>query len=103
LVGYRIVGERPGGFQGEITIRNTGTTAINGWTLGFSSANGQTISTMWGGSPTQSGAKVSVTPASYTSTIAAAGSVTVGFIGAKSTTNAAPTAFTLNGSTCATS
>ncbi|NUO42762.1 MAG: cellulase family glycosylhydrolase [Streptomyces sp.] len=102
-VGYRVVGEWPGGFQGEITIRNTGTTAINGWTLGFSFANGQTISNMWGGTPTQSGADVSVAPASYTSTIAAAGSVTVGFIGAKGATNAAPTAFTLNGSTCATS
>ena len=102
-VGYRIVGEWPGGFQGEITIRNTGTTAINGWTLGFSFANGQTISNMWGGTPTQSGADVSVAPASYTSSIAAAGSVTVGFIGVKGTSNAAPTAFTLNGSTCATS
>ncbi|SNX56091.1 mannan endo-1,4-beta-mannosidase [Streptomyces sp. TLI_55] len=102
-VGYRVVGEWPGGFQGEITIRNTGTTAINGWTLGFSFANGQTISTMWGGTPAQSGANVSVTPASYTSTIAAAGAVTVGFIGAKSTANAAPTAFTLNGVTCVTS
>lgn len=102
-VGYRIVGEWPGGFQGEITVRNTGTTAINGWTLGFSFANGQTVSNMWGGTPTQSGANVTVTPASYTSSIAAAGSVTVGFIGAKGTTNAAPTAFTLNGSTCATS
>ncbi|MFF5497324.1 cellulase family glycosylhydrolase [Streptomyces aquilus] len=101
-VGYRVVGEWPGGFQGEITIRNTGTTAINGWTLGFSFADGQTISTMWGGTPTQSGANVGVTPATYTSTIAAAGSVTVGFIGGKGTTNAAPAAFTLNGGTCAT-
>jgi len=102
-VGYRIVGEWPGGFQGEITIRNNGTTAITGWTLGFSFANGQTVSTMWGGTPAQSGAHVSVAPVSYTSGIAAAGSVTVGFIGVKGTTNAAPTAFTLNGSTCATS
>ncbi|NNN30075.1 cellulase family glycosylhydrolase [Streptomyces sp. S3(2020)] len=101
-VGYRVVGEWPGGFQGEITIRNTGTAAINGWTLGFSFANGQTVSNMWGGTPTQNGAAVSVTPASYTSTIPAAGSVTVGFIGTKGTTNTAPTAFTLSGSTCTT-
>jgi mannan endo-1,4-beta-mannosidase len=57
---------------------------------------------MWGGTPTQSGAAVSVTPASYTSTIPAAGSVTVGFIGTKGTTNTAPTAYTLSGGTCAT-
>ncbi|MFF3333987.1 cellulase family glycosylhydrolase [Streptomyces sp. NPDC002888] len=101
-VGYRVAGEWQGGFQGEITIKNTGTAAINGWTLGFAFANGQTISNMWGGTPTQSGATVSVAPASYTSTISAGGSVTVGFIAAKGATNTAPTAFTLSGSTCAT-
>lgn len=100
-VGYRIVGQWPGGFQGEITIRNTGTTAIDGWKLGFAFANGQTITNMWGGTPTQTGGSVSVAPASYTSTIAAKGSVTVGFTGAQSGTNAAPAAFTLSGAACA--
>ena len=58
---------------------------------------------MWGGTPTQSGGAVSVAPASYTNTIAAGGSVTVGFIANKGATNAAPTAFTLNGSACSSS
>ncbi|WP_037677467.1 cellulase family glycosylhydrolase [Streptomyces griseus] len=101
-VGYRVVGEWQGGFQGEITIRNTGGSAINGWTLGFAFAGGQTIGNMWGGTPTQNGGTVSVTPASYTSTISAGGSVTVGFIGAKGGTNPAPASFTLSGSPCAT-
>ncbi len=101
-VGYRAVGEWPGGFQGEITLRNTGSAAISGWTLAFTFADGQTISTMWGGTPTQSGGAVSVTPASYTSTIPAAGSVTVGFIATKDATNTAPKVFTLNGTACST-
>ena len=101
-VGYRVVGEWPDGFQGEIAIRNTGTTTINGWTLAFAFANGQTVTNMWGGSPTQNGGTVSVAPASYTSTIPAGGTVTVGFTAAKGTTNAAPTAFTLSGTNCAT-
>ncbi|MGC5006178.1 cellulase family glycosylhydrolase [Streptomyces sp. DT203] len=101
-VGYRVVGEWPDGFQGEITIRNTGATTINGWTLAFAFANGQTVTNMWGGSPTQNGATVSVAPASYTSTIPASGSVTVGFTAAKGSSNAAPTAFTLSGTNCAT-
>jgi mannan endo-1,4-beta-mannosidase len=101
-VGYRIVGEWPNGFQGEIAIRNTGTTAISGWTLAFAFANGQTVSNMWGGVPTQSGGTVSVAPASYTAAIPAGGSVTVGFTAAKGGTNAAPTAFTLSGTACAT-
>lgn len=99
-VAYRIVNEWPGGFQGDITLGNTGATPINGWTLAFAFANGQTVSNMWGGTPTQSGATVSVTPASYTTLIPAGGSVNLGFTGVKGTTNAAPTAFTLTGSTC---
>ncbi|MGQ4387303.1 cellulase family glycosylhydrolase [Streptomyces sp. SAS_270] len=101
-VGYRVVNEWPGGFQGEIALRNTGTATLNGWTLAFSFANGQTVSNMWGGTPTQTGGTVSVVPAAYTSTITAGGSVTVGFIGAKGATNTAPTAFTLNGTSCTT-
>ncbi|MEU3618123.1 cellulase family glycosylhydrolase [Streptomyces sp. NPDC006872] len=101
-VGYRVVGEWPGGFQGDITLRNTGTTAISGWRLAFTFADGQTVTNMWGGTATQSGGAVSVAPASYTSTVPAGGSVTVGFIGSKGATNTAPTAFTLNGGACAT-
>ncbi|MEU9168034.1 cellulase family glycosylhydrolase [Streptomyces sp. NPDC048420] len=99
-VGYRVVGEWQGGFQGEIAIRNTGTSAVTGWKLGFSFADGQTVSNMWGGTAAQSGGAVTVSPASYTSTIPAGGSVTVGFIGSKGATNTAPTAFTLNGAAC---
>ncbi|MYS34571.1 MULTISPECIES: cellulase family glycosylhydrolase [unclassified Streptomyces] len=100
-VGYKVVGQWQGGFQGEITIRNTGTAAIDGWTLGFAFANGQTITNMWGGTPRQTGGAVSVTPASYTSTIAPNSTVTVGFTGNQSGTNAAPAAFTLGGAACA--
>ncbi|MFG2459615.1 cellulase family glycosylhydrolase [Streptomyces sp. NPDC048523] len=99
-VGYRVVGEWQGGFQGEIVIRNTGTASLSGWKLGFVFADGQTVSTMWGGTPAQSGGSVTVTPASYTNTIPAGGSVTLGFIGSKGATNTAPAAFTLNGAAC---
>jgi mannan endo-1,4-beta-mannosidase len=99
-VGYRVVGEWQGGFQGEIAIRNAGTSAVSGWKLAFAFANGQTVSNMWGGTAAQSGGSVTVTPASYTNTIPAGGSVTVGFIGSKGATNTAPTAFTLNGAAC---
>nr|WP_202453481.1 cellulase family glycosylhydrolase [Streptomyces sp. SID4913] len=99
-VGYQVVGEWQGGFQGEITISNTGTTAIDGWTLGFAFADGQTVTNMWGGTSAQSGGSVTVVPASYTSAIAANGSVTVGFTGSQNGTNTAPAAFTLDGAAC---
>ncbi|MEU1126611.1 cellulase family glycosylhydrolase [Streptomyces sp. NPDC005899] len=100
-VGYRVIGEWPGGFQGEITLRNTATAAVSGWQLGFAFADGQKISNMWGGVATQNGATVSVAPASYTSTIAAGGTVTLGFTAAKGAANTAPVAFTLGGAACA--
>ncbi|ANB10239.1 beta-mannosidase [Streptomyces ambofaciens] len=101
-VGYRVVGEWPGGFQGEIAVRNTGTAPIGPWTLTFAFADGQRITNMWGGTPAQNGGTVSVTPASYTATVPAGGTVTLGFTAGKGASNTAPTAFGLNGAACAT-
>ncbi|CAD55266.1 MULTISPECIES: cellulase family glycosylhydrolase [Streptomyces] len=101
-VGYRVVGEWPGGFQGEIAVRNTGSAAIGPWTLAFAFADGQTVTNMWGGTATQDAGAVSVAPASYTATIPAGGTVTLGFTARKGDTNTAPAAFRLNGAVCAT-
>ncbi|MFD8519864.1 cellulase family glycosylhydrolase [Streptomyces capillispiralis] len=99
-VGYRVTGEWPGGFQGEITVRNTGAAAVNGWTLRWTFPADQRVTNMWGGTPAQSGADVTVTSASYTAAIPASGSVTVGFTGTRTGANPAPTAFGLNGADC---
>ncbi|GGX02428.1 endoglucanase [Streptomyces malachitofuscus] len=99
-VGYRVTGEWPGGFQGEVTVRNTGSAAVNGWTLRWAFPAGQRITNMWGGTAAQSGAEVTVTSAAYTASIPASGSVTLGFTGTRSAANPGPTAFSLNGSDC---
>lgn len=101
-VAYRVVGEWNGGFQGEIVIRNTGTAPLDGWTLAFVFPSGQTVSSMWGGTATQSGGGVSVAPAAYNAGIPAGGTVTVGFLADKGSANAAPTGFTLSGAACTT-
>ncbi len=100
-VTYRVVNQWPGGFQADVTIRNTGTSAINGWTLRWTFPNGQTISNMWGGTPSQNGAEVTVTNASYTANITVNGSVGLGFVGTWNGANTNPTAFTLNDANCA--
>ncbi|GGS54105.1 cellulase family glycosylhydrolase [Streptomyces violaceus] len=102
-VGYRVTSSWPGGFQGEVTLRNTGTSAINGWTLRWAFPDSQRITNLWGGTATQSGSEVSVAAASYTATVPAAGSVTLGFTATRSTANPSPTAFTLNGAACSVS
>lgn len=88
---YQIVGEWPGGFQGEVTVRNNGTSATQGWTVRMTYADGQQINQMWGGSYTQSGSTVTVTNAGYNGTIAPSGTATFGFIASWNGSNTAPT------------
>ncbi|NUP38589.1 MAG: cellulose-binding protein [Streptomyces sp.] len=99
-VGYQVTNSWSGGFQGELVIHNTGSAALDGWTLAFSFTAGQTITQIWGGTVAQSGGAVTVTPVDYTRSIPAGGSVTVGFLANQGSTNPAPTAFVLNGGTC---
>ncbi|MFM9694326.1 cellulase family glycosylhydrolase [Streptomyces europaeiscabiei] len=101
-IGYRVTGAWSGGFQGEVVIRNTGTSAVDGWTLRWTFPDSQRVSSLWGGTVAQSGAAVTVTAASYTANIPAAGSVTLGFTATRGSANPAPTAFTLNGAACTT-
>ncbi len=101
-VHYAITNQWQTGFGATFTITNTGTTAINGWSLHFSFANGQTITQLWNGSYTQSGSAVTITNLSYNATIPAGSQASSepGFNGTWSGTNSAPTAFTLNGTAC---
>ncbi|MGW9495228.1 cellulase family glycosylhydrolase [Streptomyces prasinus] len=99
-VAYRVTNQWPGGFQGEVVIRNTGGTGIHGWTLDWSFPGAQRITNMWGGTPVQTGPEVSVASASYTASIPAAGSVTLGFTATTTDGNPGPSAFTLNGAAC---
>ncbi|WP_275412983.1 cellulose binding domain-containing protein [Rugosimonospora africana] len=100
-VTYAVTGQWAGGFQGDVQITNNGSAAINGWTLRWTYANGQVISQLWNGTLAQSGAAVTVTNVSYNPTIGAHATVDVGFLASwNNTTNAKPTAFTLNGASC---
>ncbi|MCL6588593.1 MAG: cellulase family glycosylhydrolase [Firmicutes bacterium] len=85
----------------NVTITNNTATAVNGWTLAWTFPGNQTISNLWCGTYTQSGASVSVKDAGYNATIGAnGGSTNFGFNINYSGTNAKPTSFTLNGVAC---
>jgi endo-1,4-beta-xylanase len=99
-VHYAVTNQWPGGFGVNVTIANTGSSTINGWTLSWTFANGQTITQIWNASASQSGGNVNATNLSYDSTIAPGGNVSFGFNGAWNGANNAPTAFTLNGAAC---
>lgn len=100
-VGYTITNQWTPGFQVGLSIDNTSATAINGWTLSWTFANGQTVTQLWNGAATQSGPTVTVKNLNYNASIPAGGSYKdTGFTGTWSGTNSIPTAFTLNGATC---
>jgi len=99
-VTYSLVNSWPGGFQGQTVIKNTGSSAVNGWTLAWTFPGDQKITQLWNGAYTQSGEAVRVTNASYNATIPPGGTATVGFTGTFTSNDTAPSAFTLNGSPC---
>jgi hypothetical protein len=99
---YTISPQNSTAFGAGITIENTGTVNWSSWTLTWAFPNGQTVSSLWNGNETQSGANVTVTNESYNGSIAAGGSYAgVGFNGTwNGVTNNAPASFAVNGTTC---
>ncbi|HEU4328663.1 MAG TPA: cellulose-binding domain-containing protein, partial [Roseiflexaceae bacterium] len=100
-VTYAVGNQWPGGFSANVTIKNTGTTAISAWTLGWAFPSGQQVSQIWNATHMQTGANVSASNLSYNGTIAPnGGTVSFGFNGSFGSTNTNPTSFTLNGVVC---
>jgi hypothetical protein len=99
-VAYTVSGSWPGGYQGAVTYKNTGTAAVNGWTLKWTMPSGHTVTSLWGGTATSSGSNVTVTSFDWNKQVAAGGTVSIGFIGGGDGTTSAPASFTVNGATC---
>ncbi len=100
-VNYAIQNDWGSGATVNVTIRNNASTAINGWTLAWAFPANQQISQMWSATYTQSGQNVLASNLSWNAVIPAnGGTVVFGFNLTYSGTNAAPTAFTLNGAAC---
>jgi chitodextrinase len=98
-VGYT-KSEWAGGLTASITVTNTGTVAINGWTLTFSFPGDTKVTSPWNATVTQSGAAVTATNVAYNGGIAAGANVGFGFQGTWTSNDAVPTSFSLNGSAC---
>ena len=103
-VDYTISPQTSSAFGAAVTIKNGGSTTLSGWSLTWTFANGQTIASSWNGTVSQSGANVTVTEQSGQTweNIPAGGNYSgFGFNGTwNGTTNAIPTAFSLNGTAC---
>ncbi|MDG6101171.1 cellulose binding domain-containing protein [Dactylosporangium aurantiacum] len=88
------------GFTASITITNTGTSTINGWTLGFTLPSGQSITSGWNATFSPASGQVSARNVNYNGTLAPGASVDIGFQATHTGNTAEPAAFTLNGIPC---
>jgi len=102
-VRYRVGGQWPNGFLGQVMVTNTGNQPIKGWQLAWRFTGGQLVTSAWGVTADQSGDRIRMDAMSWNALIPAGGSAYLGFIGTWSQANQPPGAFTLNGSTCAVS
>jgi aryl-phospho-beta-D-glucosidase BglC (GH1 family) len=76
---YTTIGSWSGGFQGQVTV-TAGNSAINGWTVTWPLASGQTISQVWNGTLTTSGSTTAVKNVAWNGALGALASTTFGFI-----------------------
>lgn len=91
----------PGGFTSNITITNTGSSAVNGWKLNFNLPAGQTITSSWNAGISPNSGSVTATNVAHNGQIAPGGSQSFGFQGTWSGgTYAQPAAYSLNGTNC---
>ncbi|MGJ6966136.1 glycoside hydrolase family 9 protein [Streptosporangium sp. G11] len=91
---YAVGNSWQGAFQAEVTVKNEGALAITGWTVTWRFPNGQTISQLWNGTHTQTGADVSVRNVAWNGALAPNASASFGFTASQNGTNGVPTPVT---------
>jgi endo-1,4-beta-xylanase len=88
------------GLTSQITITNTGTATVNGWSLVFTLPAGQSISSGWNATYTPTSGQVTARNLSYNGTLAPGASTSIGFNANHTGNTARPSSFTLNGQSC---
>lgn len=79
---YEVTNSWPGGYQVEVTVRNTGAGGLTGWTITWQPAAGHTIGNLWNGTLTQNATAVTVTNAGHNAVLAAGATTSFGFVSA---------------------
>jgi glycosyl hydrolase family 12/cellulose binding protein with CBM2 domain len=88
------------GFVANVTVANTGTSAINGWTLGFTLPAGQAVTSSWNTTLTPANGAVTARNVEFNGSIPPGSSASFGFQGTYSGSFTTPSAFSLNGGAC---
>ncbi|MFC8224239.1 PQQ-dependent sugar dehydrogenase [Streptomyces sp. NPDC057287] len=85
----------------DLTVTNTGSTPVNGWTLEFPLPLGQTVISDWNTDLTQGSNTIAATNAAHNAVIAPGASVTLGYLAGHTGDASSPPRFMLNGDACA--
>ncbi|MEU6240157.1 glycoside hydrolase family 18 chitinase [Streptomyces sp. NPDC047024] len=85
------------GFEGKWTVQNTGSTAINSWTIEWDFPSGTSVSSAWDADVTSSGTHWTAKNKSYNGSVAPGASISFSFNGAGS---GSPSNCKLNGGGC---
>jgi cellulose 1,4-beta-cellobiosidase len=98
-VDYKVQNQWDTGFTAAVTVTNN-SAAKSSWSVKWTYAGNQKITNGWNAKISQSGAAVTAANETYNGALANGGSVSFGFQGTYSGTNAIPGTFTLDGVTC---
>ncbi|MGW2619146.1 glycoside hydrolase family 6 protein [Streptomyces sp. NPDC001500] len=98
-VDYKVQNDWGSGFTAAVTVTNN-SAAKSSWAVKWAYAGSQKVTNAWNAKVTQSGTAVTAANETYNGTLATGGSVSFGFQGTYSGTNAIPATFTLDGVTC---
>jgi endoglucanase len=91
---YSVQSDWGSGFTASLTVTNNGSAAITGWTVTWTYAGNQTLSSGWSGTWSQSSKAVTVTNASWNGALSPAQSTQAGANFSYSGTNTAPASVT---------
>ncbi|MFG2776644.1 glycoside hydrolase family 6 protein [Streptomyces prunicolor] len=98
-VDYKVQSQWDTGFTAAVTVTNN-SAAKSSWAVKWSYAGNQQVTSGWNAKISQSGTAVTAANETYNGTLGTGSSVSFGFNGSYSGTNALPTTFTLDGVTC---
>ena len=90
VASYQLVNQWQGGFQAEVTVRNSGVGSIAGWVVRFDFTDGQRVTQAWSAEVAQSGSTVTARNVSWNGALAPGAQTTFGFLGTAGGTNTAP-------------
>ncbi|MEU9621578.1 MULTISPECIES: glycoside hydrolase family 18 chitinase [unclassified Streptomyces] len=85
------------GFEGQWTVKNTGTTALSSWTIEWDFPSGTAVGSAWDATVTGSGTHWTAKNLGWNGSVAPGASISFGFNG---TGSGAPTGCKLNGASC---